>query len=103
MTVTIGFQSPTSPSDGETVHERRLQTVPAQIAQEMTSDFAAFQASASHAEQYKMYSYAQAGRERQIPLDFGEISAIEVSMEETSEEMIMGAPQEVGVQGRSLV
>lgn len=88
MTVTIGFQSPTAPSDGATIHERKLTAVPPYVAQQMTNDFAKYRTSAPEAEQYKMYNYVQSGRERHIPLDFGEISTIEVSREGSSDQTI---------------
>jgi len=87
-TVEITFQPPArarQPQHTPPVHERLLEGVPPATAREMARDFAAYEATPAEAEQHKLYTYRQVGRdgasggEAMVALDFGEVVSLQAA------------------------
>ncbi len=86
MTVRITFCAPPrqnspdgSPFQMSVVHERRLEGVPPQVAQEMDDDYIRYQSNRAGASRYNIYRFESAGEQMEVALDFREITALDIS------------------------
>ncbi|GEM_PF-2319417 len=87
-TVNIVFKSPARANRSRTSirHKRNLEGVPVSTAQQMVSDFTAYQHQPSTRDEKKLYEYQpRTGNASEdevfVALDFGEIVALEVDRE----------------------
>lgn len=86
MTVRITFSAPPrqNPPDGSAfqacgVHERRLEGVPAPVAQEMDDDYVRYHSNGAGVSRYNIYRFESAGKQMEVALDFQEITALDIS------------------------
>lgn len=86
MTVRITFSAPPrqNSADGSTfqssvIHERRLEDVPAQVAQKMDDDYVRYRSNGPGARRYNIYRFESAGEKKEVALDFQEITALSIS------------------------
>lgn len=97
-TVQITFHTPSRAniSRSSHLHERCLEGVPETVAQQMTEDFAAYQAERAGAERQKTYTYqhikgeAATDDETFVALDFGEVVTIKAVEEAKNTETVKG-------------
>lgn len=61
------------------VHERHLEGVPPQVAQEMDDDYVRYQSNRAGGSRYNIYRFESAGEQMEVALDFREITALDIS------------------------
>jgi hypothetical protein len=73
MTVQVTFETPSGngPTSARSFHERRLEDIPAAIAEQMMRDFRQY--CADQRDRSPLYRYEQDGEEVLLALDFDEI------------------------------
>jgi hypothetical protein len=78
MDVTITFRTPSRENmhAGPTLHERTLTGVPAELAEQMASDFVERRRGPDGVDRSKLYRYDQDGEDVLVALDFTEVIAI---------------------------
>lgn len=85
MTVTITFSAPPRASHDapvaqrSTVHKRKIEGLPRNVAQQMRDDFMRYNTGGDQANRYKIYQYIDGEDEIEIALDFHEIIDLSVT------------------------